>query len=485
VRFIIFLLILTISFFLLKCDDRIIFTYNGSESISKDADVFRCDSRKSDILFVIDNSGSMAQEQENLAKNLDKFINGMINAQNYFHIGVITTDVDYHPLKECTGGVCENGMDCIEAKEVTEVLRPGTKYCTKKCNTDADCPPYDTSRNSVTPSVCAEVKGFEKGQKYCIPENNGRLRSCKPSQQTCQYYSGEHPKVLTSKVKSTVGDSSFMGIFRDNVKVGINGSGFEKGLSAIRMALDREWKDPLTEESLIYSENAGFLRPDAKLSIIVLSDEDDCSYIPYDTTFNEDNNDRCYPNPNRCHPDCQPMQPDNGNCAYDATPTVVVEDSDYAKKGESYCMKECSAPSDCASFHWADPKCGKVPGFDPIKNYCYCDFKEPIPNPVSEYDRLIPTREFIDFLKGLKPEGCVNMAVIAGAKVPTNEVDMPTTVEECASVNGVACGASRYFEVAKGLDKYYLDSICKADYGQTLIDIVNILIISNEVILER
>ena len=83
-RFIIFLLILTISFFLLKCDDRIIFTYSGSESISKDADVFRCDSRKSDILFVIDNSGSMAQEQENLAKNLDKFINGMINAQELF-----------------------------------------------------------------------------------------------------------------------------------------------------------------------------------------------------------------------------------------------------------------------------------------------------------------------------------------------------------------------------------------------------------------
>jgi hypothetical protein len=50
-------------------------------------------------------------------------------------------------------------------------------------------------------------------------------------------------------------------------------------------------------------------------------------------------------------------------------------------------------------------------------------------------------------------------------------------------VNGVACGASRYFEVAKGLDKYYLDSICKADYGQTMIDIVNILIASNEVIL--
>lgn len=442
---------------------------------------------KSDILFMVDNSGSMAQEQENLAKNLDKFINGIISAQNDFHIGIITTDVDYLPLDECPGGVCTNGMECIEAKEVTKVLRPGTKYCTKKCQSDADCLPYDTSRNSITPSVCVEVEGFEKGQKYCIPENNGRLRSCKPSQQTCQYYNGEHPKILTSKTKTQVGDNNFIGIFRDNVKVGINGTGFEKGLSAIRMALDRDWKDPLTGKNLVDNENAGFLRPDAKLTIIVLTDEEDCSYIPYDPTFNEDTNDRCYPNPNTCHPDCQPMQPDFGNtpaCPYGAAPTVAIEDSDYAKAGQQYCMKECTSPSDCSSYRWADPKCGKVAGFDQTKNYCFCDFKEPIPNSSSKFDSLIPTQDFIDFLKNLKGNAGVNMAVITGAKVFKGDTkEKPTDVEECASINGVACGANRYFEVAKGLDKYYLDSICKEDYGQTMIDIVNILIASNEVTL--
>lgn len=437
---------------------------------------------KSDILFVIDNSGSMAQEQENLAENLREFINGIVSAQNDFHIGVITTDVDYLPLDECTVA-CTNGMDCIEAKEVTKILRPGSKYCTKVCNSDSDCPPYDTSRNSITPSVCVEIEGFEKGRKYCIPENNGRLRSCKPSQQSCQHYNGEHPKVLTSKIKSAVGDDNFIGIFRDNVKVGINGTGFEKGLSAIRMALDRDWRDPLTGKSLIETENAGFLRPDAKLTIIVLTDEEDCSYIPYDPTFNEDNNDRCYPNPNTCHPDCQPMQPENGSCAFGATPTVAMEDSDYAIKGESYCMKECSdANTDCATYRWAHPQCGKVPGFDQSRNYCFCDFNEGISNPISRYDSLIPTREFSDFLKNLKGNAGVNMAVITGARI-VGENDRPSDVDECASVNGVACGAKRYFEVAKGLDKYYLDSICKADYGQTMIDIVNILIASNEVTL--
>ncbi|MCX7943855.1 MAG: VWA domain-containing protein [Deltaproteobacteria bacterium] len=441
---------------------------------------------KSDILFLIDNSGSMAQEQDNLARNLEKFINRIVSAQNDFHIGIITTDVDYLPLDECPSNVCTNGMECIEAKKPTKVLIPGTKYCTKKCNTDADCPPYDTSRNSFIPSICVEIQGFEEGQKYCIPENNGRLRACKPSQMTCPFYNGEHPKVLTSKIKSMIGDTNFINIFKDNVKIGINGTGFEKGLSAIRMALDRDWKDPLTGKNLVDNENAGFLRPDARLTIIVLTDEEDCSYLPFDPSFNEDTNDRCYPNPNTCHPDCQPMQPDFSStpaCPYGAIPVEAINDSDYTKKGQQYCMKECSSPSDCSSFRWAKPQCGKVDGFDQSKNYCFCDFNEPIANPLSRFDSLIPTQEFINFLKELKGNAGVNMAVITGTKVVKEGEPAPNSVEECASVNGVACGGKRYLEVAKGLDKYFLDSICKEDFGETMIKIVDILIASNEVIL--
>src|SRR5437667_3540080 len=56
--------------------------------------------RKVDILFVIDNSFSMKQEQDNLARNLPAFIDKLRNIQGGLpdvHIGVVTTDVGAGP----------------------------------------------------------------------------------------------------------------------------------------------------------------------------------------------------------------------------------------------------------------------------------------------------------------------------------------------------------------------------------------------------
>lgn len=47
-----------------------------------------------DVLFIIDNSGSMSEEQENLADNFASFINGAQQFQNDYQIGVVTTDMD-------------------------------------------------------------------------------------------------------------------------------------------------------------------------------------------------------------------------------------------------------------------------------------------------------------------------------------------------------------------------------------------------------
>lgn len=47
-----------------------------------------------DILWVVDNSGSMAEEQDDLAANFDAFINFFIGSGLDWHIGVVTTDTD-------------------------------------------------------------------------------------------------------------------------------------------------------------------------------------------------------------------------------------------------------------------------------------------------------------------------------------------------------------------------------------------------------
>src|SRR5262245_37249544 len=46
-----------------------------------------------DILFVVDNSGSMADEQQRLADNFDKFINQIAGAGDY-QIGIVSTDLE-------------------------------------------------------------------------------------------------------------------------------------------------------------------------------------------------------------------------------------------------------------------------------------------------------------------------------------------------------------------------------------------------------
>ena len=59
---------------------------------------------KVDILFVVDNSGSMSTHQQNLAANVDNFINNFFNTiQIDFHIGILTTDDDAGVHSNCCG----------------------------------------------------------------------------------------------------------------------------------------------------------------------------------------------------------------------------------------------------------------------------------------------------------------------------------------------------------------------------------------------
>lgn len=70
-------------------------------------------------------------------------------------------------------------------------------------------------------------------------------------------------------------------IFEDIVRVGTNGSGNEMGLEAAYLALT---------EPRLSTSNAGFLRDDAMLSVIFVSDEEDSSPLPtyeYIRTFND------------------------------------------------------------------------------------------------------------------------------------------------------------------------------------------------------
>ncbi len=137
-----------------------------------------------DILFVIDDSGSMASHQQNLIKNLEVFINAV--PQTYLQVGVITTTTKtYSP---------------------TNAIRPGHL-----------------------------INGVHKS-----------------------------------------GDPQFIEKLKKSLLVGINGDSEEQPFATLALALS---------EPLISTVNVGFLRPNADLYIVFLTDTQDQSAINEDALY--------------------------------------------------------------------------------------------------------------------------------------------------------------------------------------------------------
>ncbi len=167
-----------------------------------------------DILFVIDNSDSMKDEQTSLVKNFRKFINELEKIDGGLpdvHIGVISTDLgkgDFH----CDGNG-DNG-------QLQTQSRP-------------------------EPNAPACIGLSDTGESFFKDINNGanpRTRNYDPE-------------------KESLADR-----FACVARLGIDGCNFEQPLEAIKRALDPA-----------LNTNPGFLIDDRHLAVIIVSDEDDCS----------------------------------------------------------------------------------------------------------------------------------------------------------------------------------------------------------------
>jgi hypothetical protein len=158
-----------------------------------------------DILFVIDNSGSMEAEQQSLQANFPKFMQVLETIEGgapNMHIGVVTSNMGQH----ATDGIGNASVMGCSSTGDDGALR-------------------------TTPAVSG---------RFIIDELNGTTRN--------RNYSGP------------LGDA-----FAAMAGVGVAGCGIEQHLSSVQRALENK------------TTNSGFLRPNAKLAIITIADEDDCS----------------------------------------------------------------------------------------------------------------------------------------------------------------------------------------------------------------
>ena len=173
--------------------------------------------RDLDLLFVIDNSGSMAEEQVALTQRFGRLtssLNRVAGGLPDLHLGVISTNVG-------TGGVAIGG--CSSATR-----------------------PRGDDGNLLT-NQCAALSGsFISDLKN--PDG--------------------------SRVANYTGDLE--SLFTCMARLGATGCGFEQPLEAMFRALQP-------------GKNPGFLRPSARLAVVILSDEDDCSAKPGGALFGDPN----------------------------------------------------------------------------------------------------------------------------------------------------------------------------------------------------
>jgi hypothetical protein len=173
-----------------------------------------------DILFVVDDSGSMQEEQANLTRNFGAFMRELNVPGADLHIAVVSSD-----------------------------LGAGATTSSEACNTGGGdhgtfCTYHD--RGGVVVDSCTKCSVDVSGGRF--------LRTVNPN-----FPAGSLENTFTC-----------MATF------GTNGCGFEHQLGSLRTALTSP-------------ANGGFVRDDAYLAFVVITDEDDCSAPADSTMFATDN----------------------------------------------------------------------------------------------------------------------------------------------------------------------------------------------------
>lgn len=219
-----------------------------------------------DILFVIDNSGSMGEEQATLAANFESFISVLERPEveaNY-RIGVTTTD-NGNPYCGSTGPEAgQLRLSSCRSRETeftftgAQVVEAYAEACEAVCPetfTAEDGTMINLTNIDVQPSITSRDPEEKVRPWLENIEGKTNLPEGLPTTQAFQCFGPQ----------------------------GINGCGFESHLESMWKALRRSQ----TEGEASY----GFVRDNAILSIVHVTDEADCSYNDaLDTIFRPEGN---------------------------------------------------------------------------------------------------------------------------------------------------------------------------------------------------
>lgn len=303
-----------------------------------------------DVLLVVDNSCSMVEEQNKLATNFDAFIQFFTDANVDWQIGVVTTDMYQEQFSgRLIGGDDEIILVDADGRAEDEVawdkswpVGPGVVFsldptyftATSNDNMDHWCMDVAASPGVVnagcggTGTGADDLRGSVLISEF-VPDPDGvddslgewlELTNISDAdvdltgwglvdagRNAYSFPDGAMIAAGGTLVLGRSADSAVNGgipvdlafddlftlnnhdlfltpetddpaaVFSEMVAQGINGSGTEMGLQAAYTAVT---------EPMVSTENAGFLREDANLSVLIVSDEQDASPLPVDDYLN-------------------------------------------------------------------------------------------------------------------------------------------------------------------------------------------------------
>ncbi len=259
-------LIATAITFSWACIERPMKVADPSPAVISDFSALQGATRDVDLIFLIDTSRSMEDEQALLRQNFPNLVRVLKDISGglpNLHLGTISPDLGTAPFN--SAGCDRPGGD-------------GGRFM-KGVNNACTNPVNQTYVVDVEPRGCTIDKLTAEGAATTCTFNDCTQANCEPASFTNQEGIATEPAGLLLAVdengcprcRNYTGES-LEDVFSCMAELGINGCGLESQLEAVYKAV--------ADSS---GANAGFLRDNAYLAIFIISDEDDCS--PKDGAF--------------------------------------------------------------------------------------------------------------------------------------------------------------------------------------------------------
>jgi len=227
-----------------------------------------------DLIWILDNSASMCQEQFALIDSIPAFLGEIIDKGVKLRVGVTTTHTadDYLPEPLARGGHFQStpqpvpGFDqsCWYGANPNGTLNQDDLTPIRRMlDLAVGCmaTPAPVAYAWTDEEIRCGLNGFPQG---CVPSTPQELfpdpslyRQLPLIFDTENYLNGG-----TYDTQQMAADLGCMAL------VGTRGYGIERGLEALTLA---------TSSTLLNGANQGLLRPDARFGVFILTDEDDCT----------------------------------------------------------------------------------------------------------------------------------------------------------------------------------------------------------------